>query len=185
MKKRKIIWIAAGAVLLCALAAAWLLAGRAPQRKKSGVPDEVTEVLTAYMDAYREGIEHTADYVHFESDFIRSAFFADPDKLIDYKVESAERINDRLYAFTVLCKTEQTVLHYGEDYLRCFNFVTKIGDRWYFLNGVNHIPQENRENLDETRYVYHDDDIVPPEDVIGVILPESKSGGSQPPDFAC
>ena len=132
------------------------------------IPKEVQTLVDDYMTAYKIGNKELVEYAHFEEDFIREAFIAADDKLIDYKIESTEKINDNLYQFTISIKTTQTQYH-SDDFVRVYNFVAFINDRWYFINGVTNIPDTHKENLDESKYVYEDENIVDREDVLGEI----------------
>lgn len=160
-----LIVIAGLAVVLCA--GAFLLIRN--NRSVTTVPDEVTELFEKYMDAYKNGVEESVVYAHFEDEFTRSAYIGSNDKMIDYKVESTEKINDDLYCFTLLAKNEVGIRHFGDDYRRVYNFVGRIGDEWYVMNGVGNIPQALQENLDASKYTYTGDNIVDPGDIIGEI----------------
>lgn len=50
----------------------------------------LAELVETYMDAYKKGTEETAVYAHFESDFVRSAYYRIRGQ-IDYKLESTEK----------------------------------------------------------------------------------------------
>ena len=135
------------------------------------IPEEVLTLVEDYMNAYKIGTDKSVEYVHFEMDFIREAYIATNDKLIDYSIESTEKINDNLYGFTILGKTEKTIFHSGDVYNRAYNFVAFIDDSWYFINGVVNIPEIFKENFDETKYIYENVDVVNPKDVIREPLP--------------
>lgn len=70
--------------------------------------------------------------------------------LYDYRIENITRINDKLFALTVLVKTNRT----DESYMRVYNFVGYINDSWIFINGVGNIPEEICYNLDREAYMY-------------------------------
>jgi len=149
------------------------------------IPKEVQTVVENYMNAYKIGTDKSVEYAHFEEDFIREAYIAANDKLIDYIVESADKINDKLYQFTILIESTQT--HYLSDgYLRVYNFVGLVNDKWYFINGVSNIPKTIKDNLDESKYKYEGDDIVSPDDIIGRIdiFSTKASGNPLPIDFS-
>lgn len=144
-------------------------------RSHSAIPAEVSEVVENYMDAYKKGTEYSVEYAHFEDEFMRTAYIVSGDKLLDYKIESAEKINDNLFAFTIMVKTEQTAFYSGDVYERVYNFVARIDNEWYFLNGVAHIPADIQDGLDKSKYVYTDDRILDPGDVIDTIVTPSAS----------
>jgi len=133
------------------------------------IPDEVSTVVKTYMHAFKNGSEYSVEYAHFEDEFIRSAYIASGDKLLDYEIESAEKINDNLYALRILVKTEQSTFYSGNVFERVYNFVAQIDDKWVFLNGVSHIPSDIQYNLDVSKYTYDDENIVDPDDIVGII----------------
>ena len=121
------------------------------------------------MEAYRKGTEYAVEYTHFEDEFVREAYIISGDKLLDYKIENVERINDNVYAFTILVKTEQSTFYSGDIFERVFNFVARIDDEWYFLNGVSHIPADLQENLDIEKYTNTGENIVERDDIVDII----------------
>ena len=114
------------------------------------IPEDVLNLFDTYMSAYEMGVEESVKYAHFESDVIRKAYLESGDKLLDYEVEDIEKINDNLYAFTILVKTMQT----NDAYLRAYNFVALIDNTWRYTNHVDHIPAYLKDNLDEKKYSY-------------------------------
>ena len=133
------------------------------------IPNEVSELVNNYMEAYRKGTEYAVEYTHFEDEFVREAYIISGDKLLDYKIENVEKINDNLYAFTILVKTEQSTFYSGDIFERVFNFVARIDDEWYFLNGVSHIPADLQENLDIDKYTNTGENIVERDDIVDII----------------
>lgn len=134
--------------------------------KSEDVPDEVSEVLDNYFSALKKGAEEAVEYIHFENDDIKEAYLASGCYLIDYNIEEIEKVNDHLYAITVQTKTNTSVLHHGDEFEIVYNFVGNIDGKWYFMNGISHIPASIRDNLDPNKYTYDDDRIVNKEDVI-------------------
>ena len=138
-------------------------------QNKDTIPDEVSSLVEDYMEAYKKGTKEAIEYIYFEDDFKREAYLASSDKLLDYEVESIEKINENLYALTILVKTELTTFYSGDTYDQVYNFVAHIDDKWYFLNGVSNIPEEIRDNLDIDQYTYNDENIVDSNDIIDKI----------------
>ena len=132
----------------------------------SEVPDEVSELLNNYFSSFKKGTEEAIEYIHFEDDDIKEAYLNSGSYLIDYKIEDIEKVNDNLYAITVQTKTNTSVLHHGDEFEIVYNFVGNIDGKWYFMNGISHIPASIRDNLDPNKYTYDDDRIVNKEDVI-------------------
>lgn len=54
------------------------------------IPNEVSELVNNYMEAYRKGTEYAVEYTHFEDEFVREAYIISGDKLLDYKIENVE-----------------------------------------------------------------------------------------------
>ena len=133
------------------------------------IPDEVMSLVEQYMDAYKSGTAESVAYMHFESEFIRSAYIDSGDKLIDYKLESTEKINDNLYSVTLLVKSESSIMYFGDEYQRVYNFTARIENEWYYINGVSNIPPALQENLDVNKYTYEGENIVDPDDIVGKI----------------
>jgi len=155
-------------ILLCFLCVI-ILVSITQQRRDVTIPDDVATLIEKYMNAYRRGTTESADYIHFEDEFKKSAYITSADKLLDYKLESTEKINDNLYALVVLVKTEHSTFYSGDVYNRVWNFAARIDGNWYYLNGVSNVPTELQDNLDKSKYTYNDENIVEPGDIVGAI----------------
>lgn len=142
---------------------------RDAEESDAALPDEVCDLIHNYMSAYKEGTDKSVEYIYMEDEFKRSAYINSGDKLVDYKIESFEKINDNLYGLVVLSKTTQSMMRFGDGYRSVFNFVAYINGEWRYINGVNNIPDDIRDNLDVNRYTYSDDNIVDAEDIVGEI----------------
>lgn len=165
MKQKKTSWSLLFVCLVLAVTTVLLLRELRSQDDVS-VPDEVSAVVDDYMEAYKEGVEASSQYMHFEDEFIKSAYIASGDRLIDYQIKRIERVNDNLYAFTMLMKSEQTPFYSKEEYECVYNFVGKIDGRWWYINGIAHIPPDIQDGLDASKYTYQDENIVPYDDVL-------------------
>lgn len=152
MKKAKIFL----STLVCiALIACIAIIGAIHQRRSdANIPEEAFAAINNYMDAYKNGTEEAVAYAHFEDEFIRTAYMNAGDKLLDYEIESIEMVNDSLVALSVLIKTEQTVRYSGDAFDRVYNFLVKIENKWYYVNGVSNIPANIQNGLDTTQYIY-------------------------------
>lgn len=133
------------------------------RRNTAGIPNEVTNLIEEYMAAYKKGTEASVEFTHFNDEFKRQAYIMSGDKLLDYKVQSIEKINDDLYALNILIKT---TVGYWDDFKLVYNFAARIDGQWKYINGVSNIPENLRENLIESNYTYQDENIVDYEDVI-------------------
>ncbi len=154
------------ALLICQVALALLLGGCGA--KEETVPAEVTELVHTYLETCKEKGNSTeaAAYMHFEDDFILQAYLDSGDRLLEYQVEGIRKINEDLYEVELLCKSQSQGWRGNDQMRQAWNFVCRIDGKWYYLNGVRHIPAELRSGLNEDRYVYNDTRIVPAEDVI-------------------
>lgn len=118
--------------------------------EKSEVPEEVLTFVETVMEAGKIGSSEDIKYKHFENEILIQYDLASNDKIIDYKIEHAEMINENLTALTMQIKSEQT---YGE-YEQVYNFVARIDGELYYVTNVREIPPELKENLDESKYRY-------------------------------
>jgi len=143
---------------ILALLALLILALSACGQKNSAafedIPEEITEIYETYMEALKTGTKEAVQYMHFENDR-RIAYVDSTGKLVDYKIENIEKINDNLYAFTVSVKT--TI---EKDYHTSYNFVGRIDGELYVMNGVRQIPESISDNLDPNKYTYDDENII-------------------------
>jgi len=114
------------------------------------LPNAANDVLTKYMDAYKNGTKEAAQFAYFKNDQIKTTYMNAGTILYDYRIEEISRINDDLFALTVLVKTNRT----GESYMRVYNFLGRIDNSWRFINGVGNIPDEINQNLDIEAYSY-------------------------------
>jgi len=113
------------------------------------LPDVMT-LVEKYMEARKISTRESLPYIHFEGDFFQDAYLTSNERVLDYKIESHKKINDSLYAFTVLVKSTET----NGKYLRAYNFVGLIDGQWLYMNGVANIPASLKENLVEEDYQY-------------------------------
>lgn len=114
------------------------------------LPTEVMTLVEKYMDARKISTRESLPYIHFEGDFFQDAYLTSNERVLDYKIESHKKINDSLYAFTMLVKSTET----NEKYLRAYNFVGLIDGHWLYMNGIANIPESIKENLIEEDYQY-------------------------------
>lgn len=179
MDKKKIS-IAVVAVLVCLLICIAAIGQLVPKDRDpeegsdTALPAEVLDLINNYMSAFKKGTDKSVEYIYMEDEFKRSAYINSGDMLIDYKIESFEKINNNLYGLVVLTKTEQSMMTFGDVYRSVFNFVAYIDGEWRYINGVANIPADIRENLDVSKYTYDDKHIVGAEDIVGVIDSDSK-----------
>lgn len=161
MRKKYVYLLGAVVLVLIAVSSiAVILSNGKSSDDELDVPEEVSALLENYFAALKEGADKAVEYAHFEDDFTREAYVDSGSYLIDYEIEDAEKVNENLYAFTILSKTNTSVLYQGDEPMRVYNFVGKVDGNWYFMNGVAHVPEDIQENFDPSKYLYNDDNIV-------------------------
>ena len=69
----------------------------------------------------------------------------------DYRNRNIMRINEILFAITVLVKTNRT----SKTNRRVYNVLGRIDGAWQFINGVGNVPDEICTNLNEENYSYN------------------------------
>lgn len=164
--KKKYVAIICCVVLLILIAGIITWASHQNDTEDTIIPEEVSATLENYFSALKEGVDKAVEYAHFEDDFTREAFINSGSYLIDYEIEDAKKVNENLYAFTILSKTNTSALYQGDEPIRVFNFVGKVDGDWYFMNGVAQVPENIQENFDPSKYSYSDDNIVERDDVL-------------------
>ena len=103
------------------------------------------------------------DYCLFASDMNRQAYIDSNDKLLDYIIESSEKINENLTEYTILYQNKQSIdnrlIEEGE-YRRAYNFVGNIDGELYFIINRNSIPEALRDGLDDAKFTNDDERIL-------------------------
>lgn len=135
-------------------------------KEKYNLPAEANAVVTDYMNAFKKGTSESVKYMNFEDDFLKSAYIDSNDKLLDYKIENVEKINDNLYSIEISAKTESSKFYSGETYQKAFNFVGYIDGKWKYMNGVSEIPDNIRDNLNVDDFKKNDENIVNQQDIV-------------------
>lgn len=147
------------------------------------IPDIIYNFIIDYLEAAKDGYNAVVEMDYYPSDmeFIRESIRLSKEYVIDYRIESAERINDNLYGFVLLVKTDATL----NQYLRVANFVAYIDGQLYRIPNVSYIPNSLQGDIDLSEYSAgrlnqdieqgKDSDIlfyeeVKPEDVLGEML---------------
>jgi len=120
------------------------------------IPKEVTDLLTNYLEAGKEG--GGLEYVHFENDADKELSYANPVTLLDYKITQSEKVNDDLYAFTILTQDSGMPQQYIDegDYLQVYNFAARIEGTWYVITNQRNIPDNLKTGFDPSKYSYGD-----------------------------
>lgn len=137
-----------GSILLCCCLILVLIGCN--NTSNDTLPNEAQTLVENYMNAFKIGTKDSAEYAYFRNEEIRDAYCNAATILIDYRIEKIEKINQNLYALTILNKTNMT----EDAYLKAYNFVGFIDGEWYFINGVGNIPESISENLNKEVYSY-------------------------------
>lgn len=114
------------------------------------LPKKADEVLVDYMESFKLGTNEAVQYAHFKNEEIKEAYLNAGTILYDYRIEDITRINDNLFALTVLVKTNRT----SDSYMRVYNFLGYIDGSWRFMNGIGNVPDEISDNLERDAYSY-------------------------------
>lgn len=141
----------AGLLLVCLLLPAGCgTKGDALKSPYKDVPDEVYSYMVDYMEAARDGYSKLVDrdYIPEEYQWARELSEQSPEYVIDYEIESAERVNDKLCAFILLVETDAA----AGKYTRLANFVGDIDGKLYRIANTSFIPESIAEGLDAAKY---------------------------------
>lgn len=157
-----------GAFLIFVLALLFVVVSCYYIKIKSSPREEIAELVHTYLETCIEcgyGVE-SSKYMHFEDDFKKQAYIDSGNYLYEYQILNMRGINNNLYEIELLVKSETSKQYYGNQFEHVWNFVCRINGKWYYLNGISHIPHDLREGLDESRYKINDPLVVPDADII-------------------
>ena len=114
------------------------------------VPDEIYSFMVNYMETARDGYNKLVDKDYFPEEYqwARELSEQSPQYVVDYEIESAERVNKNLYAFILLVKTDDT----RGKYERLANFVGYIDGKLYRIANTHFIPENMTAGLIEAKY---------------------------------
>lgn len=118
---------------------------RAQGPETGGAPQEVLDLVEAYWNA-----APLVERLHFESREVEAAWEV-PTETTDWLIRRVEAVNDRLWAVTLLHETPHTAGFYKEIY----QFVGWIDGAWQLMINVEQVPDDLRDQLDVSRYDYH------------------------------
>lgn len=130
------------------------------------VPTEIKELLDSYYTHYQEGVAESVKLMYFSDAQMKQAYVDSNDYLIDYKLENIEKINEKLYAVTVNCKTMYSMILIPDEFEKVYNFIAYIQGNWVYINNISQIPMELQENLNPEKYVYDNHFIIEADDII-------------------
>lgn len=120
------------------------------------IPNEVQDTVESYFEAFKQSTAEAAKYAYFPTEDIREIYVEQTQqKLVSYKVKSIEKLNDELYAVTVVGRLNT----YDSDEI-AYGFVGNIDGTWLYIGTVDYIPETLSEGLDLSEYQYDDPNIV-------------------------
>lgn len=128
--------------------------------------NDVSVFYHAYLDALQENYASGFEYVHFEDTWESEAYLANGrDRLLEYNIlEGPTKINDSLFAIKCEFVTESTKTM-GISSV-AFNFVAVIDGQFWVITNVRNIPADLRDNFDESKYQYFDENIVSEDEIM-------------------
>lgn len=119
----------------------------------SFIPDDVTQFLYSYLDTCMEHPENAIDYVYFESDVERDAFSRSHLEILDYEILGAQKINEKLYAFTL--KVEKVY----DTYPKRYYFVGSIDNKLYLMVNAENVPEILQDGFNKEDFMLSSTDL--------------------------
>ena len=110
--------------------------------------------LELYLEAAKESPQKSSEYAYFPNDDLRLAHEQSNMRLISFEIESSTKINDKLYEYNVLIKTDFA----PEEYTRVYYFVGNIDGELKFIVNASFVPDELSDGLDVGAYSYGEED---------------------------
>ena len=125
-----------------------------PDLTDMGIPVDITEFLCNYFEECKNGPEAILKYRFFKNEMEKSLILENDLRIIDYKIEDAEKINDNLYAFKLNIQNNgmPKKLREANQYMVIYNFVINLNDTLYICVRTNDIPEELQENFNPDNY---------------------------------
>jgi hypothetical protein len=121
------------------------------------IPDEIREFAEKYLYELSNGEEKPLEMVYFKDEYNmeRTDNIEQGGKLLDYKIDKIEKINDDLFVFTILYKLEMMPDVFQESY----NYIGRIDDELKFIIHQRNIPDEIKDGFNSEKYTYSFEDI--------------------------
>lgn len=145
-----------GIILIAALTALSLLLTACSADAFDGIPKEIQKTLTDYFIACKEEPERALEYRYWASESDKQLTYSNITHILNYEVKTAEKVNDSLYAFTILIQdTAMPEQMIKEDaYRQIYNYVANIEGQWYVLANEKDIPESIKGGFDSSKYTY-------------------------------
>lgn len=124
----------------------------------NSIPEDVIATVESYLNAMKIGSEESIQYCFFkeENNATKQAYLRDIDILLSYEITKIEKINDNLYACTILYEMNSE----KGNYRKAYNYVGYIDNDYYFIVNERDIPDEIRENFNAKKYAYSGSDVL-------------------------
>ena len=121
---------------------------------KANEGEDYQQQLELYLEAAKGSPQKSSEYAYFPNDDLRLAHEQSNMRLISYEIESSTKINDKLYEYNVLIKTDFA----PEEYTRVYYFVGNIDGELKFIVNASFVPDELSDGLDVGAYSYGEED---------------------------
>lgn len=121
---------------------------------KANEGEDYQQQLELYLEAAKESPQKSSEYAYFPNGDLRLAHEQSNMRLISYEIESSTKINDKLYEYNVLIKTDFA----PEEYTRVYYFVGNIDGELKFIVNASFVPDELSDGLDVGAYSYGEED---------------------------
>jgi len=126
------------------------------KRNFPNVPAEVEKLANDYLQAAGIGTEKAVEYIYFPegADELKQLFVAQTEQRLEsYNILKIEPLSDELYALTI-----KAVPNYEPDEFLLYNFIGKIGGKWYYMPSQQLIPEQMKIGIDLAPYTYLNED---------------------------
>lgn len=143
LKKKAVAFIC---VLTLTISCSIVLPGCSEKNKYTfdGVPEEFTVCLENALDALKESGAASVPFSYFPNEELKSAREGANGNLISYTIDSAQKINDNLYAYEVTMELAETS---GEKDVY-YKFVGNIDGEILYIGNPNWVPESIGENYE-------------------------------------
>ena len=143
LKKKAVAFIC---VLTLTISCSIVLPGCSEKNKYTfdGVPEEFTVCLENALDALKESGAASVPFSYFPNEELKSAREGANGNLISYTIDSAQKINDNLYAYEVTMELAETP---GEKDVY-YKFVGNIDGEILYIGNPNWVPESIGENYE-------------------------------------
>lgn len=160
---KKSTYIVSAVFALALLVLTWFAsAAVTAQHSIAFVPKAVSRTMYSYLNTCKKNPETVPSHMHFEYDSEQEAYEASYRKILEYEILGAEKINEKLYAFTLHLEKE------FDTYPKRYYFVGLIDGDWCVMLNIYNIPEELQDGFNIDRFTLTKEDLgggilIPPE----------------------